>query len=194
MKAKQKKCKACRQPFTPWTSMQTACSPKCALELVRARQRAERRKDTRRRKEALKTLPELIKEAQPAFNRWVRFRDRGQPCISCGKTEQELMINNPVAMVCGHYLSVGAHPELRFHPFNAHLQCTRCNGGAGKYGQFNSKAKTVTQDYRIRLIDKIGLANVEWLEGQHQSQNWTLDEIRQIKQFYNEQYRILKND
>ena len=95
-------------------------------------------------------------------------------------------------MVCGHYLSVGSHPELRYHDFNRNLQCTRCNGGAGKYGQFNNKAKTVTQEYRENLIKKIGLENVEWLEGPHEAQNLQIDDIKEIKEYYREQLKIIK--
>lgn len=190
---KPAKCKACKEEYQKWTTTQKACSPKCAIELVQAARANERRKDTRKRREALKTLSDCKKDAQNnSFNPYIRYRDRGEVCISCGKSEQELKINNPISMVCGHYLSVGSHPELRFHPFNAHLQCTRCNGGAGKYGQFNSKAKTVTQEYRERLIKKIGQNNVDWLEGPHQAQNWTIEDAKEIKAYYKEQLKLLK--
>ena len=92
-------------------------------------------------------------------------------------------------MVCGHYLSVGAYPELRFSTFNANLQCTRCNGGAGKYGKFNSKELTVTQHYRENLIKKIGIENVEWLEGPHETQNRTIEDIKEIKAYYKDKLK-----
>lgn len=190
---KPAKCKVCKEEYQKWATTQKACSPKCAIELVQAARANERRKDTRKRKQALKTLSDWKKDAQDnSFNPYIRYRDRGEACISCGKSAAELKINNPISMVCGHYLSVGGHPELRFHPFNAHLQCTRCNGGAGKYGQFNSKAKTVTQEYRERLIKKIGLYNVEWLEGPHKIQRLTIDDAKEIKAYYKEQLKLLK--
>ncbi|WP_343633734.1 recombination protein NinG [Roseateles sp.] len=44
------------------------------------------RKQTRAKLEALKPLKELKKEAQAAFNRYIRLRDRraGHGCICCG--------------------------------------------------------------------------------------------------------------
>lgn len=176
MKAKKKKCKVCRQPFTPWNTLQKACSPKCALEFVRARQRAERRKDTRRRKEAMKTRSDWLKEAQTAFNRYIRERDKHENCISCGR--------EPKKRNAGHYKSVGSHPELRFSELNCHLQCEYCN--THKSGN--------QVEYRKSLLCKIGEANLRWLEGQHKAQKWTILDIKEIKQYFNEQYRILKND
>jgi hypothetical protein len=162
------------------------------MEAKRASEAKLERKELRKRKEAMKKKSDWIKEAQVAFNTYIRTRDEGNVCISCGKSKQELKINNPIAMVCGHFLSVGAHPELRFNPLNAHLQCTRCNGGAGKYGQFNSKAKTVTQDYRENLIVKIGISNVEWLEGKQEIQHLSIDDIKEIKAYYKEQTKLIK--
>lgn len=188
-------CKSCQTKFEPkYNTIQPTCSIQCAIDYANEKKLKERRKDTRKRKQALKTLPDWKKDAQNnAFNPYIRYRDRGQVCISCGKSEQELNIKNPISMVCGHYLSVGAYPELRFHPFNAHLQCTRCNGGAGKYGQFNSKALTVTQEYRERLIKKIGQSNVDWLESPHQAQNLTIDDAKEIKAYYKNQLKYLKS-
>lgn len=202
-KLKSKKCRCCKLGFTPWNSLQVCCTPSCAIEYTKNKQetkliadinRAEKikRADTKKRKEALKSKSKWLGEAQIACNAHTRERDKGDVCISCGKSEAELKINNPIAMVCGHYLSVGAYPELRFHPFNQNLQCTRCNGGAGKYGQFNSKGLTVTQDYRINLIKKIGLSNVEWLEGPQKAQNLIIEDIKEIKQYYKERLKIIK--
>ena len=47
------------------------------------------RAETRRRKEAIKTIPDLIKEAQREFNAYIRARDADQPCICCGASRWE---------------------------------------------------------------------------------------------------------
>ena len=202
---KPKICKICSESFIPMfsTTQKTCKKMRCIIELVNLNKekklqrdikafKKSERKDLRERKEALKSRSDWLKEAQVAFNAYIRERDKGNLCISCGKSEAELKIKNPIAMVCGHFLSVGGHPELRFQEYNANLQCTRCNGGAGKYGQFNSKGLTVTQDYKINLIDKIGLSNVEWLEGKHEAQNWQVEDIKEIKAYYREQLKQLK--
>lgn len=188
-KCKPKKCRVCPSEFQPMNSLQITCGLKCALELVEQKKEKVKKRDIRQadkinrqdiraRKLKLKNRADWIKDLQAIFNKFIRLRDKGENCISCGKSEQELKIKNPISMVCGHYLSVGAHPELRFTEFNAHLQCTRCNGGAGKYGQFNGKGLTVTKEYRVNLIKKIGQKNVDVLEGPHEPLKLDIDQIK----------------
>jgi hypothetical protein len=88
---KAKKCKVCREEFIPLKPMQTVCGPACAYEIVKqaadkkAKQaKAEERKADKAKREQQKTLPTLKKEAQREFNRFIRLRDRLQPCICCG--------------------------------------------------------------------------------------------------------------
>ena len=66
-----KRCKVCRKEFDPRLPMQTVCSPSCALSLAKSkrakeekREQVKQRKADRERKEAIKTLPKLLKEAQ----------------------------------------------------------------------------------------------------------------------------------
>ena len=179
--SKPKKCRICRNEYEPFSSTQVVCSPKCAIEHVNKREKAKRasetkeiRKDIRKRKEALKSRSDWLREAQTAFNAYVRTRDAGQVCISCQKP--------PKKKNAGHYKSVGAHPELRFHPFNNNLQCEHCN----TYKSGNQI------EYRIHLINKIGLDNVEWLEGGHEAQKWSIEEIKEIRDYYKEQTKLLK--
>ena len=173
----------------PYSSLSVTCSVDCAIlhtnmkaekKLKRDIKFAEKvaRFDLKRRKEKLKSKNDWKKDLQAIFNKFIRIRDKGHNCISCGKSEAELKINHHISMVCGHYLSVGARPELRYTEFNASLQCTRCNGGAGKYGKFNGKGLTVTQDYRVNLIAKIGQANVDILEGPHKPLKLDMDQIK----------------
>jgi MoaA/NifB/PqqE/SkfB family radical SAM enzyme len=121
----------------------------------------------------LKSKSDWLAEAQREFNLYVRVRDAGMPCISCQKP--------PKKKNAGHYKSVGAYPELRFHPFNNNLQCEHCN--SWKSGD--------PIRYRQNLIKKIGEPNVLWLEGRHEIQHLTIDDIKEIKQYYKEQTKIL---
>ena len=202
---KEKKCRQCKEVFTPYNSLQVCCDPFCAVDYVKAKQEkklkrdlkiAEKieRADLRKRKEKLKSKKDFIKDLQAVFNKFIRLRDKGENCISCGKNEAELNINNPISMVCGHYLSVGAHPELRFTEFNANLQCTRCNGGAGKYGQFNGKGLTVTKEYRINLIAKIGQCNVDVLESKHEPLKLDVDHIKDKIKEYKQKIKGLEHE
>ena len=170
-----KKCKVCKQPFVRERSFQVCCSPKCAIELVRQENEKERKIELQLRRESLKSRSEWLAEAQKAFNAWVRERDYGQPCISCGRS-------TGCKVNAGHYRSVGAQPALRFNPDNVHLQCEKCN----TYLSSNAV------EYRIRLVQKIGEAKVEWLEQEHEAAKLTIDEIKEIKAHYLKAARELR--
>ena len=107
-----------------------------------------------------------LQEAQAAFNAWVRARDEKLPCISCGTF-------NGKRNAC-HYLSVGARPELRFDAQNVHAGCERCN--TFLHGNLIM--------YRLGLLERIGRAAVESLEGPHESKKYTIDDLRQIRDEY----------
>ena len=79
---KQKKCKACRNEFVPTRPMQKVCCGDCAISLGNLKkakrertQAAQERKETKVKLEKLKSRSDWAKEAQTAFNRWVRLRD-----------------------------------------------------------------------------------------------------------------------
>ncbi|WP_333858833.1 recombination protein NinG, partial [Denitromonas sp.] len=84
-RVKPKKCKSCRQVFDPSRPMQAACSIDCAKAIARRKREKIEAAETRRRKEAIKSRPELMREAQTAFNAYIRARDADLPCISCGR-------------------------------------------------------------------------------------------------------------
>lgn len=71
----------------------------------------------------------------------------------------------------GHYLSKGARPELRFVLANINLQCHRCNVQLS-----GNQAK-----YRIGLVDKIGEAAVEELEGPHPPAKFTREGLEALR-------------
>jgi Bacteriophage Lambda NinG protein len=155
--------------------MQTACGSNCALELVaktRAKLDKENRKADKIKRENLKTRSDYLKEAQIAFNRYVRLRDAGRPCICCGRPLAETAPGGSAD--AGHYRSVGSAPHLRFNEDNCHAQSKQCNRyGAGR-----------AVDYRLGLIDRIGIARVEALEANKAVMKWTAAELIAIRDEY----------
>lgn len=177
-----KKCRACRETFAPAKSMQIACSPKCALDLVAQKREQERksiqqreRRELKARKEKLKSRSDHLREAQQAFNAYIRLRDKDQPCISCQR-------HHDGQYHAGHYRPAGSNPALRFEECNIWKQCQPCN---------THLSGNLTQ-YRINLIQKIGLERVEWLEGPHEPQRYTIEELKGIKAKYRALVRDLK--
>lgn len=171
-----------------------------ALEKQKSAERRERREAEKQRrakhredKERIKPTSKLKREAQDAFNAFIRYRDRDQMCISCDRSIQEIEGNDGWkpggCWDCGHYLTVGGFEELRFVEINAHRQCKSCNAGAGKYARKN---QTVGEIYRKKLIERIGLNQVEWLEGPHEPKRYRADDFRRIRDEYRAKLRELK--
>lgn len=166
-------------------------------EIAEEKEAKEERKRLKQRKQDLKPRSKWLEEAQKAFNQFIRLRDGHENCISCDRPLIQIQGNDGWkpggAWDCGHYLTRGARPELRFIELNAHKQCKSCNGGSGK---FSHKANTVGKRYREKLIDKIGLDAVEWLEDEskHKPAKYTIDDLKKIIAHYKAKVKNLKDD
>lgn len=170
-KPKTKRCAkakgGCGERFLTTRPMQAACSPECAWSMaVQTREKAERA-ETREKRANLKTRGDWLKEAQVAFNAWIRLRDAAKPCISCGRYHSG-------QYHAGHFLSTGARPELRFHEANVHKQCAPCN--AHLHGNLVL--------YRAALIRRLGIETVEWMEGPHEPRKYTAEALKAIRDDY----------
>ena len=168
---KPKKCKICAILFMPQRMGQKVCSPKCAMTFARdmsaksrkVLEKAERAAD-KEKLLSLKPLSYWADRAQKQVNRYVRLKEAGSHCISCGTPWDSTFQS-------GHYLSRGAHPELRFNLDNIHVQCIQCNHHRGG----NASA------YRINLVKLIGVDRVERLEGHNPLPKWTRDDYQRIE-------------
>ena len=154
---------------------QMVCSPICAQKIAVAKREKAEKKDIRQRREKLKTRSDWMKEAQVAFNAWVRERDKDDPCISCQRYHQG-------SYDAGHYRSRGAAPALRFNEDNCHKQCVPCN---------QHKSGNIIE-YRINLIKKIGSARINFIESEHAPEKWTVEEIKAIRDLYRAKLKELK--
>lgn len=182
-----KTCKVCRAKFDPRQPMATVCSPGCALTLAQSkRAKAEKvaqvkeRKADRQKRERLKTKGEWTREAQAAFNAFIRARDAGQPCICCGRTSTGAASGGE--WDAGHYRSRGSAPHLRFDERNVHAQLKQCN----RYDSGN------VVGYRLGLIARIGLAAVDALEADQAPRHYSIEQLRGIKAHYTSLARALK--
>ncbi|WP_070095065.1 recombination protein NinG [Pseudomonas sp. GTC 16481] len=188
---KPKKCKApgCGQRFKPTMTTQKVCSIACALAVskdskvqkVAARAiTTQARQDLQARREKLKTKGEHLREAQAAFNAYIRERDRlaGYACISSGRP----LDWNGNAVDAGHYRSTGAAPHLRFDENNCHAQSKHDN----RYLSGN------VAEYRLGLIQRIGLAAVEALEADQAPRRYTIEDLQAIKAMYRQKLKDLR--
>lgn len=174
-----RECAQCHSYFTPQRMGMRVCSPICASRLVRA-ENAVKKAEFKARKAALKTIPQLIKEAQIAFNAYIRLRDQiaGLRCISSGR----VLDWSGNGVDAGHYRSTGAASHLRFNEDNCHAQ--------SKHDNQHLAGNAV--DYRIGLVRRIGLRNVVALECDNTPHKWTREELIEIKKTYAAKARELK--
>ena len=166
--------------FYPANSLAKVCSVQCAMEYAKkqavAEQNKAEKKRLKERKEQLKSRAEWLRDAQAVFNKFIRLRDKDQPCISCGRYHEG-------QWHAGHYRSVGACPELRFCEQNVHKQCSVCN---------NHKSGNIIE-YRINLVRRIGQSAVEFLEKQdHDPKKYTIEDCKAIIKHYKAKIKELE--
>lgn len=163
---KTKTCKVCKVKFTPAKPLQSVCSPLCAIEHMKVAKAKKERKEHRVAREKLKSRSDWMRETQIAFNAYRREATKHLGCISCGTLNGKA--NG------GHYRSVGSSPETRFNEDNVWCQCERCN----------SYLSGNLINYRTTLVQLIGLERVEKLEGKHEPNKYTIDDLKAIKAEY----------
>jgi hypothetical protein len=140
-KPRMKKCEneACGIQFAKQRMGQRACGPICAMACIRQDKAKAARKEDEERLLDLKPLNYWAKRAEKACNAYIRARDAGDPCISCGTYDAP-------EWHAGHCYTVAARPDIRFNEDNIHLQCPKCNTYQG--GMVGA--------YKIRVASKIG--------------------------------------
>lgn len=188
---KPKKCKApgCGQRFNPAMSTQNVCSIACALAMSKDSKvqkvaakaiTRQAREDLKERREKLKSKGDHLREAQQAFNAFIRERDmlEGHCCISSGRP----LDWNGNAVDAGHYRSIGSAPHLRFNEMNCHAQSKHDN----RYLSGN------VAEYRLGLIARYGLEAVEALERDQSVRRYTIEDLQAIKALYRQKLRDLK--
>lgn len=158
--------------------MQKVCGVTCSIEFSKQDKEKKFNSITKKLKEKTKAKAKWLKESEKEFNRYIRARDYYDPCISCGTIKN-------VQYAAGHYFTVGGHPELRFNEDNVHKQCNKyCN----KELSGNIAA------YRVELKKKIGVERLKILEGKHEANHYTIDDIKKIKLKYREMAKELEKE
>jgi hypothetical protein len=123
----------------------------------------------------LKTLGQFEAEAKKVFQKWIRLRDEGKECISCGAT-------NPKGFDAGHFKKAEIYSGVIFDERNVNRQCTKCNRFLGGNELM----------YREGLIKRYGIYFVKELEmdaNKTRNKKYTREELIEIKQYYAEKIR-----
>lgn len=173
-----KKCAHCREPFVPVRQFETWCGPECGLIISQqriakqkaAKAKAERAVDKAKR-DGMKRRADYVQEAQAAWNKYVRLRDVGKPCCSCGAMPEQKYGGT---MDCSHYRSRGSAPHLKFHLHNAASACVKCNRFLGG----NVAA------LRAGLIERLGLEKILAIESNNEPRKFDQAYLIRIKNIF----------
>ena len=130
----------------------------------------------------LPSLPKLKKKTLDLYSELVKLKAHSEGKLRCYTCDCELTLNTSNCHL-GHYLSRGAYPGLTFHPCNSRPQCYRCN--VHLHG--------ATIEFRTRLINEIGRAEVERLEAcRHDSVKWSRSDFISMIEDFKGQINYLK--
>lgn len=180
-KLNKRKCVNCGEVFQKIKPLQNVCDHICAIEHAKAlREKKEAkawRKEKAIRKEKLKTKSDYEKELQSIFNEYIRLRDKGQPCITCG-----LPYGSYKEHAC-HYYPSGSNRNLRFNELNVHLGCDHCN--VFLHGNLIA--------YTERLPLRIGIESFEELKRlKNVPRHYSIPELIELKVIYKDKIKQLK--
>jgi vacuolar-type H+-ATPase catalytic subunit A/Vma1 len=168
------RCKNCKQKFEPVRFNQKFCfDPECVKVWVSEAKDQNWKNTKKKMKAEIETVQELMKAAQIVFNKYIRERDKAQPCISCGSKLED-------KFDAGHYFSSGGHKAVTFNEDNVHGQCVACN--QWKHGNLIQ--------YQIGIEQRIGGERLMQLhEKAHKSVKYTREELRDLIKHYKEKIK-----
>jgi len=99
--------------------MEPVCSFTCQYVYnTKHMKKSDLKKSKPIKKKKTEKISTLLKKFEEVFNRYIRLRDQGKPCISCGEYNE---------LQAGHYFAVSGYKALRFDEDNVHGECARCN-------------------------------------------------------------------
>ncbi len=184
-KKSQRRCKICREKFTPAFENHRWCCPEHGAEYAmqeldkkRATQaQAKAKKERaawRKRKAAVKPLRHWEDMTQRVVNDYIRERDH------------DLAVHQLRHVRHGSVGSWALPPRgkashLRYNEDNIHKQCHHCN----------VQLSGNQQQYRVALVEKIGAERVETLENNNTPHRYTIEELEGIRRHYSALRRAL---
>ena len=171
------RCKVCKDKFEAKYFLQKACmKPACLAAWSKGDREVKADKKHKADKKRLKDndKPLRNREAQKAFNAYIRARDAHLPCVSCNRFHTG-------KYDAGHYRSRGAFPELRFNELNCHKQCSPCN----------TQLSGNIANYRPILLERIGQESLDFIEGPHEPKKYTCAELKEIELKYKAKLKVI---
>ena len=156
-----------------------AKAKKAFAKKQKAMDKAKKSNDAKQKREFQINDVKIRKEAaKTACHKYIRERDKGLPCICCGR-----VING--AVHAGHWLESGNNSFLRYNEDNIHAQSGYCNTYKG--GD--------SDDYQGRLRLKIGNERVDYLlSNKGGAIKRTAKDYLDIENHYKEKLKLLRDN
>jgi len=182
---KPKKCKWCKQIFTPERPMQSVCGFECVIAQTKHKQQQRMMPPPRPKKKPVRDLKWLLDKTQIDCNAVVRLRDQiaRLPCISCGKYRD-------CQHHAGHFRPLGNNPAIRFDLANIHRQCAPCNN----HHSGNLTGNGGGAGYEANLVAKIGQAEVDRLKASSQPYKWSIDELQLLRAGFKAMFKKMQQN
>lgn len=125
-------------------------------------------------------LQYLLVNTRNVCHEYIRMRDRGKSCVSCGQLWDK-------SFHACHFYKAELYSTLKFDEYNIHGGCQKCN-------LFMDGAES---SYRVGLLNRYGQEYVESLDAKAQSEKrgqhkWDREELEKIRIFYKEKIKALK--
>jgi hypothetical protein len=132
------------------------------LELEKAKEESKRNK----------SLSYLLESVKTICHKFIRLRDRGKPCISCGQPWHS-------DFDAGHFYPAGSFSSLKFDETNISGQCIGCN-------RFNEGNEA---NYRIGLLNRYSKGYLDLLDSKAMldkkiKHKWDRQSLEEIREYY----------
>jgi len=176
-------CKVCKKKFEPqYNSVQMTCSYGCAIKYAKTERKKNEKalNELREQKKSKNSLQALKTHLRITCHNYIRLRDKGKPCISCGTKWKD----NHQA---GHFYKASDYSNLKYEENNIFGQCERCN----LFLDGNN------QEYRLRITERI--TETELLELDEKAREykktsfkWDRHELNKKLKYYQDKLKQLK--
>jgi len=119
-----------------------------------------------------KGLPALLVNVRTVCHTYIKLRDKGKPCISCGTPWNKYF-------QAGHYFKAETFSTIEYNELNISGQCQLCN--LRKNGNFG--------DYSLRLPKRIGQEKFDEITQLAEidkkiNHKWDREKLKEIRKYY----------
>lgn len=126
-------------------------------------------------------LATLLMNTRNVCHKYIRERDKGKECISCGCAFSE-------EFQAGHFYKAEMYSNLKFDEKNISGQCKKCN--LRKEGNESG--------YRSGIIQRFGIEHLNYLDEKAKSYkkndyHWDRFELEEIRKYYQDKLKELLN-